>query len=272
MNPLRSAKELHEQLAEPDLVLLDAGLSSTAEGHTADLTTTIPGARYFDLKKHFSDPYSPFPNTLPPPEQFEAECRKLGINKTSRIVVFDNLGVYSSPRVWWMFKVMGHDEISVLDGGLPEWINSGFPIIKRMPETWEAGDFVADFQPRLVLSYEEMLQNVASRNFLVVDARSRGRFSGTEPEPRKHLQSGHIPRSVNLPYQDVLRDGKFRPAEELRAMFEKACSAPEELVFSCGSGLTACIIMLAGEIGFRESKRIYDGSWTEWAERQNLTC
>ena len=123
MTELISSKELYENLSDKDLILLDASLSATADGkRSAYQAITISGARPFDLKENFSDRNSLFPNTIPSASQFESECRKLGINRISKIVVFDNMGTYSSPRAWWTFKVMGHDQVSVLNGGLPEWI------------------------------------------------------------------------------------------------------------------------------------------------------
>lgn len=272
MNELVSAEWLNQNLTKKDLILLDASLSSTAEGKSSDLQLlTIPGAHYFDLKGKFSDKSSWFPNTLPSAEQFESECRKLGINNASHIVVFDNMGVYSSPRVWWMFKAMGHDNVAVLNGGLPEWVNLGFPTAPlNKEEVYPAGDFKATLRQELVKSYEDVVANLSTGSFTIVDARSEGRFNGTAPEPRKQLKSGHIAGSVNIPYGDVLENGKFRSVEELKALFENKATDDKELVYSCGSGLTACIVMLAGELAHQNNKAIYDGSWTEWAELQHL--
>jgi thiosulfate/3-mercaptopyruvate sulfurtransferase len=266
-----SIEWLTEHLTDEDLILLDASLPSTAEGKYSEHDLkTIPGARFFDLKESFSDKRSPFPNTLPSEEQFEIESRKLGINTTSKIVVFDNLGIYSSPRVWWMFKVMGHDNVFVLNSGLPEWIKKGLPTASREAKRFEPGDFKASFQKPFLISYQEVLDNINIQSFTIIDARSEGRFNGTEKEPRKNLKSGHISDSINIPYTDVLDNGKFKNEQELREIFEKKCTDEKELVFSCGSGLTACIVMLASDLAFKKSLKIYDGSWTEWAEIQNL--
>jgi len=271
MKEIVSAEWLNENLDNPDLVILDASIDSSIEGKHSELAkVTIPKSKLFDLKGVFLDKSSPFPNTIPNEKYFEAECRKLGINKDSKIVVFDNFGIYSSPRVWWMFNVMGHSEIAVLDGGLPNWDKKGFPIQNKFSKKFEPGNFKSNYQDKLVVGFEEIEQNSKNKNFLIVDARSKGRFDGVENEPRKHLKSGNIPNSVNLPYQEVLDEGKFKKEKDLRALFEKRCSKNQELVFSCGSGLTACIIMLASEIAFKKDKRVYDGSWTEWAELKNL--
>jgi thiosulfate/3-mercaptopyruvate sulfurtransferase len=252
-------------------VILDTSPESNVEGLTSGCAgSAIPGSRFFDIKNNFSDKSSAYPNTVPTAEQFEQACRKLGINNSSKVIVYDNLGVYSSPRAWWLFKIMGHDDVSVLDGGLPEWISKGFPSTSGRQENLKPGDFKAVFNKEYLKTYDEIMGNLTDPSFLIVDARSEGRFKGVEKEPRAGLKSGHIPKSVNIPYQEVLNAGKFRSAQELQALFNAKCSTEKDLVFSCGSGLTACILALASEISIDGGKVIYDGSWTEWAERQNL--
>ncbi|MDC1265727.1 sulfurtransferase [Flavobacteriaceae bacterium] len=271
MNQLVSSDWLHQNLNHPDLIVLDASLQATAEGNVPNtFLKTIPGARYFDLKNNFSEPNSPFPNTLPNEIQFETECQKLGIHRDSKIVVFDSLGIYSSPRVWWLFKAMGHQDISVLDGGFPAWIHNGLPTETRVPKHYSTGDFKAILQTKYIKSYQDILNNIRSKTFTIVDARSEGRFNGSTEDPRKYLKSGHIPNSINIPYGEVLDNGKFKSVSELKTLFDKKNIDKKELVFSCGSGLTACIVMLANVIAFNKSRTIYDGSWSEWAERQNL--
>jgi len=271
MNKLVSSDWLHQNLNHPDLIVLDASLQATAEGNVPNtFLKTIPGARYFDLKNNFSEPNSPFPNTLPNEIQFETECQKLGIHRDSKIVVFDSLGIYSSPRVWWLFKAMGHQDISVLDGGFPAWIHNGLPTETRVTKHYSTGDFKAILQTKYIKSYQDILNNIRSKTFTIVDARSEGRFNGSTEEPRKYLKSGHIPNSINIPYGEVLDNGKFKSVSELKTLFDKKNIDEKELVFSCGSGLTACIVMLANVIAFNKSRTIYDGSWSEWAERQNL--
>ncbi len=271
MNELVSVKWLNEHLNDSDLIILDVSLQSTVDGlQSKHELLSIPGARYFDLKEKFSDKSNPFPNTLPTETQFEMECKNLGINRDSKIVVFDNKGIYSSPRVWWMFKVMGHESVAVLDGGLPEWINHDFATESKRKKQYDQGNFKAHFQEKWVKSYQDVLNNIEENEFCVVDARSEGRFNGIDPEPRKHLKSGQIPRSVNLPYTSVLKDNKYKPKAELQIIFEALCDEEKDLVFSCGSGLTACIILLARELVCPKGLYLYDGSWTEWAELQNL--
>ncbi len=271
MKEIVSAKWLHKNLNDPNLVLLDASIASSNDGkYDGAANHTIPNSRPFDLKGVFLDTSSPFPNTVPDEKHFEHECRKLGIKQTSRIIVFDSFGIYSSPRVWWLFHSMGHTNIAVLDGGLPIWIKMGLPTVTKSAKNYVMGDFKSQSNKQLIVKFQEIEQNIKEQKFLVVDARSTGRFQGTAKEPRAHLQSGQIPNSVNIPYQEVLENDTFKDKKALKEIFENKCGTNQELVFSCGSGLTACIVMLASEIGFKKSKRIYDGSWTEWAELKNL--
>lgn len=271
MREIVSTQWLNQNLSNSNLIILDASLKTSANGKEFEkFDRTIPKARRFDLKNVFLDKKSLFPNTVPKPEIFEFECRKLGINKDSEIVVFDNNGIYSSPRVWWVFKVMGHQNISVLDGGLPDWIENEFQTEKEHVETFELGDFEAQYDKTLVVNFQQISENTIEKKFTVVDARSESRFNGTGKEPRKHLKSGRIENSVNIPYQEVLEYGKYKSKNKLNALFEKRCNNEKELVFSCGSGMTACIVMLACQIGYGNSLKVYDGSWTEWAERNNL--
>lgn len=272
MNTIVSIEWLKQHLKDPDLILLDASLQTTSEGARPNShLQTIPGTRYFDLKNSFSETNSPLPNTLPTEKQFEVNCQKLGIRRNSKIVVFDSLGIYSSPRVWWLFKVMGHQDISVLNGGFPEWERKGYPTELRTQKHYQLGDFKATLKTKNVKNYQDILNNLQKKTFTIVDARSEGRFNGTESEPRKQLKSGHIPNSINIPYKDVLKNGKFKTELELKKIINQKLPKKETLVFSCGSGLTACIVMLACEMVSKKGIAIYDGSWTEWAELENLT-
>lgn len=265
-HPILNCKQLQERLPDEHLIVLHVCQNA---GQLDKDELQIPGARIFDLDA-FSDLQSPFPNTLPSATQFQAECQKLGINQTSTIVVYDKPGIYLSPRVWWMFKTMGHEHVYVLDGGLPAWLEQGYdtePIQKR---TYSPGDFQAHFDQHQVKDFAFILSNLQEKHALVIDARSAGRFAGTAPEPRENLRSGHIPISVNIPYTGVLKDGHFRPLNELTQLLEPLQHEKRPLVFTCGSGVTACIVLLACEMVLPHEKAIYDGSWTEWATKQGL--
>lgn len=262
-----SSQWLNTHFQDEDIVILDA----SEKENKSDLKTEYPdlqivGARYFDTKNTFRDKSNPIPNMLPKPPDFESECRKLGIKTDSRIVIYDNLGVYNSPRVWWMFKVMGHKSVAVLDGGLPDWVNSGYKTESIKDNSARDGNFVSNFQPHLVKVAAEVLDNVSSKNCTVIDARSSGRFHGTSPEPRADLKGGHIPNSINLPFSEVLRNGKFIAKDDLRTVVSKLNISNKPLIFSCGSGITACIILLAMELVNSNPKSIYDGSWSEWGQ------
>lgn len=213
MKDVVSAEWSNENLDNPNLVILDASINSSIDGKHSGLSkVTIPKSKPFDLKEVFLNKESPFPNTIPNEKHFEVESQKLGIDKDSKLIVFDNFGIYSSPRVWWLFNVMGHSEIAILDGGLTNWIEMGYPTKDKFSERFKMGNFKSNYQNKLVVSFEEIEQNSKNQNFLIVDARSKGRFDGIENEPRKHLKSGNIPNSINIPYQEVLEDGKFKNA------------------------------------------------------------
>lgn len=266
-SPLVSSYWLQKNLSDPDLVILDASLKdSKAEIVSNSEDVQIVGARFFDIKTAFSDTNSPFPNTLLTAKEFQEKCRKLGINTTSKIVVYDNLGVYTSPRVWWMFKIMGFVNIAVLDGGLPDWIAQGYftePICKVITQY---GNFNATFDSSKVKHFNFLTKNLTTKETLVIDARSANRFHGVTPEPRKGLRSGHIPNSLNIPFTEVLHEGKFKTNEQLIKIFNGFEIENSSLVFSCGSGITACIILLAADLVLHNKKALYDGSWTEWAQ------
>ncbi|MCL5245116.1 sulfurtransferase [Cellulophaga sp. 20_2_10] len=267
--PLISAKELEALLVEEtNIIILDASPATNVSGLHSDLEDLqIKGARKFNIKDNFSDASSDFPNTIPSTKQFQEEARKLGVQKNSKIVVYDNLGVYTSPRVWWLFNTFGHHNIAVLDGGLPEWVAQGLPTEQPAKKRVPLGNFIANQKEFAVVNFSMVKENTESNTALVVDARSAGRFNGTEPEPRADLASGSIPGSINLPFNDVLLDGKFKSKEELAAIFNPILAEDKPLVFSCGSGLTACVILLASKlVDDTKDSSVYDGSWTEWVQ------
>lgn len=264
--PIIEADELKDRLNDPDLVILDCSVKSNAAGIKSENNEKKIGfSRFFDLKTNFSDPDSGFPNTLPKPSQFENECRKLGINNSTEIVLYDDLGIYTSPRVWWMFKIMGHTKVSVLNGGLSKWIEKSHPVQDFYKADFEAGNFRSNFQPDLIATFQEIEENIKTQDSVVIDARSSGRFNGTETEPRKNLRNGNIPNSVNIPFKKILNGESFKSKEELKLVFKDLKPEKRKLIFSCGSGVTACILYLASELVLDNPKAVYDGSWTEYA-------
>ena len=229
----------------------------------------LPGAVFFDIDG-IADTTSGLPHMLPSPDAFARAVGALGIGDGDRIVVYDSRGVVSAARVWWTFRVFGHDTIAVLDGGLPKWRAEGRAVASG-PSAPAPRRFTPRFRPELVRDVSQIQANLASRREQVVDARSRGRFAATEPEPRAGLRGGHIPGSFNLPYDDLYAaDGTLRPAGELRAAFSSAgVDMAQPVVTTCGSGITASVLALAlHQIG-RADAAVYDGSWTEWAGRDD---
>ncbi len=271
MNPLVSVSWLSQNLNAPNLVVLDVSLESNIANIKVEFPgIQIKGARYFDLKRNFSDLESRLPNTLPNPKYFSLACRNLGINNNSTIVVYDNIGIYASPRVWWMFKSMGHKNIAVLDGGLPLWKNKNYPTESIQNRVLPEGDFKAKFNPNLLKKAFKIIENITSKEAILVDARSNGRFFGLIPETRKNLKSGHIPNAINLPFLDVLKDGKFISTNEISDIFKKLKIDKRPKIFTCGSGLTACILILASTLISEDNHFLYDGSWSEWGQLKGV--
>jgi thiosulfate/3-mercaptopyruvate sulfurtransferase len=190
-DPIVSVTWLQEHLTDPNLIILDGSLKTNQadlQPHFKDVQ--IKGARFFDIKNEFSDTANPLPNTLPNPADFTAAARKLGVNNNSKIVVYDDLGIYSSPRVWWLFTIMGHENVWVLDGGLPEWVKNDYPVEKLENRTFTHGDFEAKFKPELVKTKEQILENIQTKEAVLIDARSEDRFLAIGDEPRTGYPTG----------------------------------------------------------------------------------
>jgi thiosulfate/3-mercaptopyruvate sulfurtransferase len=224
----------------------------------------LPGAQIFDFDTRICDRTSSLPHMMPTPEVFEAEVRALGVNQQSQVVVYDKVGIFSSPRAWWMFEAMGHDAVAVLDGGLPAWVAAGLPTESGPRRAVPAGNFMARPRPELFVDAEHVAAALASPAVAVLDARSEGRFYGREPEPRQGLRGGHMPNAVNVPFGSVQSQGRMKSPEEIRALLAAKVGQRERLVFSCGSGVTACTLALAAELAGYSNKAVYDGSWSEW--------
>ncbi len=264
--PLVSVNWLNQQFENPDIIILDASLTKPSSSSSDNSTTEIQisGSRFIDIDNKFSDRSSNLPHTMLSEKDFTREAQKLGINNSSTIIIYDNLGVYSSPRVWWMFRSMGHKNVAVLDGGLPEWVQAGFPTESKNISPTVKGDFLADYQTNFFKNTSDILDSINDSKYIVVDARSEGRFEGNEPEPRPGLCGGHIPNSINFHFEDALGDHKMLTKNELVRQFENREIFNERLIFSCGSGLTACIVALAAQIIGQKDISVYDGSWSEW--------
>ena len=257
---------LQKRLGEPGLTIVDASWYLPAQKRDARAeyeAAHIPGARFLD-QDAVSDADSPLPHTLAPPRRFAQYVGALGISADDTIVVYDGPGFFSAPRAWWMFRVMGVFQTYVLNGGFDGWKAEGRPVTAQ-PTRIAPSIFHADFDASRVVGLDEMRRIVGSGESQIADARSPGRFAGTEPEPRTGVRSGHMPGARNLPASALSRQGKFLPREELRKVFDDAgIDLSRPVVTSCGSGITAAVITLALESLGHGDNRLYDGSWTEW--------
>ena len=262
--PLVSAEWLNQNLDVSNLVILDATTAKANDPSSETITVQIPNARYFDIKNQFSDVSNPFPNAVPSEAQFTGEVKKLGIDKENVIVVYDDYGIYSSARAWWLFKSFGHNNVAVLNGGLPEWVDANYPVEQKGTYQGKLGNFEATFKPNYFRNFKDVQSVINSKNDLIMDARSKERFVGKVPESRKGLRSGNIPNSVSLPYKELLKENKLKEKNDLISIFNKFDVSGKNMIFSCGSGVTACILTLAAEnVGYKKIS-VYDGSWTEY--------
>lgn len=263
-NDVVDVQWLHDHLDHPNLVLLDATIPKVA-GKGKELPQKwIPNTIFFDIKNNFSLQDAPFPNTLPTAQQFEEEARKLGINSESLLVVYDREGMYSSPRAWYMFKAFGHDNVAVLNGGLPAWIKMGFTTTHHLDSSSTIGDFKSNYRPTYFVDLDYIEQSNNSAKNVILDARSSDRFQGKVAEPRKGLRSGTIPGSKNLPYQSILDNSHLKPKDEIKTLFDALTDKEDNIIMYCGSGITACVLALGASITGRKNIAVYDGSWTEY--------
>jgi thiosulfate/3-mercaptopyruvate sulfurtransferase len=267
-SPLVSVEELQAARALPRLRILDASwyLPSTHRDARREFASGhIAGARYFDLDAT-SDASSPLPHMLPSAGHFAETVAGLGVSSDDHVVVYDGSGTnLSAPRAWWMFRAFGHDAVSVLDGGMAAWISSGGPVESGESPVTPRGSFIA--RPRSVLVRNaQQVQEARDSGVQVVDMRSRGRFEGTDVEPRPGLRAGHIPGSRSIPHASLVNEhGLLRPADELRVLLADAgVDATHELIATCGSGVSACSLLLALEVLGGADASLYDGSWSEW--------
>lgn len=266
-SPLVSADWLHQRLDAPDLVVLDGSWYLPAAGRDPEaeyLAAHIPPAVRFDIDR-MSDETSALPHMLPRPEVFASRMRALGVGDGQQIVVYDGMGLFSAPRVWWMLRTFGVGDALVLDGGLPAWIAAGYPTEDGAPGPRERRHFSARLDHGAVADAGDVARALAGGTTQVVDARSAPRFRGEEAEPRPGVRPGHMPGARNLHYASLLRDGHMKRPDELRAIFSEAGVDPERPVLTtCGSGVTAAIIALALETLGHPARSLYDGSWSEW--------
>ncbi len=263
-NDIVSTEWLAQHLGSPDIAILDASWHLPASGREAKKEFNeghIPGAQFFDIDE-ISDTASTLPHMLPSPEKFSSRMRKMGIGDGKRVIVYDAAGLFSAARVWWMFKVFGHDDVAVLDGGLPKWKAENRGLAEGPAAKPQERHFTARYQSMLVRDMADMRGGTAQ----IADARLPGRFRGEEPEPRPGVRAGHIPGARNVHYGTLLRlDGTLKSAAEIAAVFESAgIDTSKPVVTSCGSGVTAAVLSLGLALAGARDHALYDGSWAEW--------
>lgn len=272
---LVSPQWLETALENPDVIVLDATfhMPDVKRDPRAEFEAErIPGARFFDVDA-IRDPDTPLPHMVPPPAVFAEAVSRLGIFNTTHVVCYDTYGLFSAARPWWMFRLYGHDKVSVLDGGLPGWKDAGLPVESGVPDDGAPGDFRSGWRPELVRTVDQVKANLESRAEVVVDARPGDRFDGSTPEPRPEVKSGHIPGALNVPFTALVDPGTKRVLNlrALESLFRGAgvTIGRDRVVTSCGSGVTACSLALGLHLLGDEGAAVYDGSWSEWGARDD---
>ena len=269
MNPLVTPSWVAEHLDDPGVVILDAtlppvGVSPAIDTHARYLEKHIPSALFFDIE-YLSDHSTSLPHMLPTPENFSREMSALGVGDQMQIVIYEQEGIFSAPRAWWMFRTFGAQHVSILDGGLRAWMEEGFPI-----HTGSGHRNPAIFHSRLnrdAVKGFPQIQQLIAKHAQILDARSSGRFNGALPEPRPGIDSGHMPGATNVPFIELLDDGRMKSDVGLREYFSaKGVDLEQPVTTTCGSGVTAAVIALGLEIAGASQISLYDGSWAEYAQ------
>lgn len=266
-----TADWLEEHLHDPGLIVIDGSWYLPAQGRNAREEYNeahIPGAIFFDHDV-VVDPDSDLPHTIPSPVIFEEHASAMGISRNDTIVVYDGPGMFSAARVWWLFRTFGANKVYVLDGGLDRWKESGRPVTDA-PTKIAACAFIPSYDDGQVVKLHGMMGLVSSGIGQIADARSQGRFSGSEPEPREGMRSGHMPGAVNLPFSELIENGSLKDLDTLKQIItDSGLDLTKPIVTTCGSGVTAAVINLALSSLGRTDSRLYDGSWSEWGGRQD---
>ena len=277
-SPLISVASLYGRLGEDKLLIIDVSMKSVVgrEPILYDSLTVIPNSRYIDLSKDLVDHGSSQVHTFPALDQVEKVINHLKITPTTTIVLYDNQGIYSSPRAWWIFKSFGLANVYILDGGLPEWIKQNYPVSSEyvthpLCQNKVESRISLDYSLDSVVLKQQVFESLSNNAFSIIDVRAKDRFSGVAQEPRKGVRRGHIPKSINLPFALLLDDNKYKSPTELQKLFSTmGQDDARRLVFSCGSGITACIGLVAAVLATYTNVSLYDGSWSEWGSDLSL--
>lgn len=270
---LVSTQWLADHLADPDLRILDGSWfmpNSGKDARAAYEAAHIPNARFFDIDA-IADTRSPLPHMAPPPERFISRLRAMGVGDGHQVVVYDQAGIFSAPRVWWTFKLMGKTDVAVLDGGLPKWLAEGRPV-DAFPALIKDRHMTVMRQPERVMDVTEVARASKLGSHEIIDARSHERFTGAVAEPRPGLRSGHIPGAKNVPFNTLINaDGTMKSPDEIRAAFVAAgVDLSKPAITSCGTGITASVLAFGLERIGKHDWSVYDGSWTEWGMYTDL--
>ena len=273
MDPLVSTEWLAAELGSSDLVVLDATLyppGASRDARNEFVLAHIPGARRFDIDL-IADRDTDLPHMVPTADYFARQMESLGVSNSSRVVCYDQIGIFSAPRAWWMLRLFGHDQVAVLDGGLPKWRAELRAVQSGAPSPALAGNFRSAGRSRLLRSLGDVRDNLGTRRELMLDARSADRFHARVAEPRSGLRSGHMPGACNLPFGELLTAQQtMLPPAALRAKYQQAgVREGDNVVTTCGSGLTAAILSLGLVVAGFPPGALYDGSWTEWGGRED---
>ena len=264
---------LAEHIDDPEIQIIDARMASPGQEdrNVAQeyLNGHIPGAVFFDIEA-LSDPTSPLPHMLPRPETFAVAMRELGVNQDKHLIVYDEGNLFSAPRAWWMLRTFGVEKVSILGGGLAGWQRDDLLLEEGAVELPE-GEFNAKFNPEAVVKVTDVLLASHENTAQIIDARPAARFNAEVDEPRPGLRRGHIPGALNVPWTELVREGELKTTDELDAIFfSRGVSYDKPIIVSCGSGVTAAVVLLALATLDVPNVKLYDGAWSEWGARADL--